>query len=46
MPYKLVGKCVYAKKAGKWRKKGCSKDVATAKKYFRKLQSVHEKETS
>ena len=42
MPYKRKGKCVYIKKSGSWKKKGCSASVAKAKKYLKKLYSVEE----
>tara|TARA_R100000152_G_C6585001_1_gene47498 strand:+ start:320 stop:505 length:186 start_codon:yes stop_codon:yes gene_type:complete len=42
MPYKREGKCVYIKKRGTWKKKGCSKTVAKAKKYLKKLYSIEE----
>ncbi len=41
MPYKRVGKTVYVKKGGRWRKKGSSKSVATAKRYMRALYAHH-----
>ena len=46
MPYIRVGKCVHKKtKSGKrGKRKGCSKSVAKAKKYVKKLHSVHESE--
>jgi len=40
MPYRRVGKCVYVNHSGKWHKKGCSKNVADAKKYLAKLNMV------
>ena len=40
MPYKRVGRTVYVKKSGKWRKKGSSKTVGSAKKYLKKLHMV------
>ena len=44
MPYMRDGKCVYKKKrnGGKGKKKGCSKTVAKAKKYLKKLYMVDE----
>ena len=44
MPYKRVGKCVYKKMrdGSQGKKKGCSKTVAKAKKYLKKLYSVEE----
>ena len=42
MPYKREGKCVYIKKSGSWKKKGCSASVEKAKKYLKKLYSVEE----
>jgi len=42
MPYKRIGKTVYVKKGGKWKKKGSSKSVATAKRYLKALY-VHSK---
>ena len=44
MPYKRVDKCVYKKKrdGSQGKKKGCSKTVAKAKKYLKKLYSVEE----
>lgn len=40
MPYERRGKCVYKK--GESKPKGCSKTVAKAKKYLKKLYSVEE----
>ena len=44
MPYKRVDKCVYKKKrdGSTGKKKGCSKTVAMAKRYLKKLYSVEE----
>ena len=44
MPYKRDGKCVYKKNpdGSQGKKKGCSKTVAKAKKYLKKLYSVEE----
>ena len=44
MPYKRVEKCVYKKKhdGSTGEKKGCSKTVAMAKRYLKKLYSVEE----
>tara|TARA_B100000686_G_scaffold344173_1_gene426321 strand:+ start:264 stop:440 length:177 start_codon:yes stop_codon:yes gene_type:complete len=44
MPYKRDGKCVYKKNpdGSRGKKKGCSKSVAKAKKYLKKLYSVEE----
>tara|TARA_E500000305_G_C3931704_1_gene193095 strand:+ start:108 stop:443 length:336 start_codon:yes stop_codon:yes gene_type:complete len=46
MPYIRVGKCVHKKtKSGKrGKRKGCSKSVAKAKKYVKKLYSLKESE--
>jgi len=44
MPYKRIGKCVYKKNSDgtKGKKKGCSKTVAKAKKYLKRLYSIDE----
>ena len=44
MPYMRVGKCVYKKTQDgkKGKKKGCSKTVAKAKKYLKKLYTIDE----
>jgi hypothetical protein len=40
MPYKRVGKTIYHKKGGKWRKKQTCKSVPAAKKALRLLHGV------
>ena len=40
MPYERKGKCVYKK--GESEPVGCSKSIAKAKKYLKKLYSVEE----
>ncbi len=37
MPYRRVGKVVYVKKGGKWKKKGESKTESMAEKYIKVL---------
>jgi len=40
MPYKLVGKTIYTKSSGKWKKKQTCKSVANAKKALRLLRGL------
>lgn len=40
MPYKRVGKTIYSKASGKWRKKQTAKTVANAKKTIRLLRGI------
>ena len=40
MPYKTVGKTVYVKKGGKWKKKATAKSAASAKAMVRLLRGV------
>jgi|TARA_R100001530_G_scaffold51966_1_gene38515 hypothetical protein len=40
MPYKRVGKTVYVKKGGKWKKKSTTKSVASANRMLRLLRGV------
>ena len=40
MPYKLIGKTVYVKKAKKWKKKVVAKSVAAAKRMVRLLRGL------
>ena len=40
MPYKTIGKTVYVKKVGKWKKKAITKSRAAAKKRVNLLRGV------
>jgi hypothetical protein len=40
MPYKRVGKTIYTKASGKWKKKQTAKSVAAAKKAMSLLRGV------
>lgn len=40
MPYKRIGKTIYTKKTGKWRKKQTAKSIANAKKALRFLRGL------
>ena len=40
MPYKLIGKTIYSKASGKWRKKQTAKSRVSAKRAMRLLQGL------
>ena len=40
MPYKLIGKTIYSKATGKWKKKQTGKSVASAKRALKLLQGL------
>ena len=40
MPYKRVGKTVYVKKDGEWKKKGTAKSIVLAKRMINLLRGV------
>ena len=40
MPYKRVGKTIYSKASGKWRKKQIARSVDSAKRALRLLRGV------
>ena len=40
MPYKTIGKSVYVKKAGKWKKKATAKSKVAAKRMVNLLRGV------
>ena len=40
MPYKIIGKTVYTKKSGKWKKKQTAKSVASAKRTLKLLRGL------
>lgn len=40
MPYKRIGKTIYTKKTGRWKKKQISKTIASAKRALRLLRGI------
>lgn len=40
MPYKRIGKTIYTKKSGKWKKKQTARTIANAKKTLRFLRGL------
>ena len=40
MPYKLIGKTIYTKSTGKWKKKQTGKSVASAKRALKLLRGL------
>jgi len=40
MPYKRVGRTIYTKKSGKWKKKAVCKTVENAKRMLRLLRGI------
>lgn len=40
MPYKIIGKTIYTKRSGKWRKKQTARTVANAKRALKLLRGL------
>jgi len=40
MPYKLIGKTIYTKTSGKWKKKQTAKSIASAKRALKLLRGI------